>query len=177
MRNIKLATIMIATFSTIFLMSGSSVPEANAGIGLTMTFGGFCILTINSGAAPFGTVTPPANGTANFNFQNDGTGTQVISADVGDSTNGGMQESGSIMILPINIHVNATTAFDLEGEQTMSSTGALTKIADLEPFTSANENNNARPGTITAETDNLQKSATAGAALTGTLTLTGGTCS
>ena len=167
---------MVATFSTIFLMSGYTVPEANAGVALTMTFDTFCVLTINTATANFGAVSPPTNGTATFNFQNDGNGIQVISADVGPDTTGGMQQSGGIMILPSDMFVNSTTAFDLVGEQTMLNTGTPVQIANLQPLSSTDENNIARQGTIKAETNNLQKNPTT-AGLTGTLTLTGGLCS
>jgi len=135
-----------------------------------------CILTVNTVTGTFGSVTPPTPGVATFNFQNDGTATLTVSADVGDSVTGGMQDATAVTILPQDMTVDATTTFDsTPGTATMLNTGTPVSIANLQPLSSADENNNPRVGTITAATTNLQNLPASGT-LTGTLTLTGGAC-
>jgi len=158
-------------FVTYFL--GSPPPPD---IPLTMDLQAGCILTVNTITATFGTVSPPATGIATFSFQNDGTATLAVFADVGDSTTGGMQDSvPEVTILPQDMTVDAGTAFDPVPTATMLNTGFPVLIANLEPLSSANENNNPRVGTITAATNNLQNLPASGT-LTGALTFTGGAC-
>ncbi len=146
------------------------------GVGLAMDLQAGCILTVNSATANFGAVSPPTPGIANFNFQNDGSATLAVSADVGDDVNGGMQDATAVTILPQDMTVDATASFDLTpGTAIMSNAGTPQLIANLQPLSSADEASTARVGTITAATTNLQNLPASGA-LTGTLTLTGGAC-
>ena len=87
-----------------------------------------------------------------------------------------MQDASAVTILPADMTVDATTTFDLTpGTATMSNAATPQLIANLQPLSSADENNNPRVGTITAATTNLQNLPASGT-LTGTLTLTGGAC-
>ncbi len=177
----KLGKVVVLTF-LISSLGMINLPSANAGsppppdIPLTMDLQAGCILTVNSATAAFGAVTPPTPGVATFNFQNDGTATLAVSADVGDSTTGGMQDASAVTILPQDMTVDATTTFDLTpGTAIMSNAGTPVLIANLQPLSSADEASTAKVGTITAATTNLQNLPASGA-LTGTLTLTGGAC-
>ncbi|KKK71619.1 hypothetical protein LCGC14_2912110, partial [marine sediment metagenome] len=155
---------------------GTILFGTSLGIGMTMNLQSGCILTVNTVTATFGTVIPPAPGIATFNFQNDGTATLAVSADVGNSVTGGMQDATAVTILPSDMTVDATTTFDLTpGTAIMSNAATPQLIANLQPLSSADEASNPRVGTITAATTNLQNLPASGA-LTGTLTLTGGAC-
>ena len=163
----------VGTVGTILYGTGIGI---GGGIVFTMNLQAGCILTVNSATAAFGTVTPPATGIATFNFQNDGAGTLAVSADIGNSVTGGMQDATAVTILPSDMTVDATTTFDLTpGTAIMSNAGTPQLIANLQPLSSADEASNPRVGTLTAATTNLQNLPASGA-LTGTLTLTGGAC-
>jgi len=115
-----------------------------------------CGLNVITTSMNLGTVNPGTPGSDTFDFENTGTGTLVVSADVGL----GLGDLGGIHILPIDMDVAGIP---------MSEFGTPIFITNLLPGDPVTK-------TLTANTGNLQNLPVSGTQ-TGVLTLTGSTCS
>ena len=114
-----------------------------------------CGLNVITSSMDLGAPIIGSPGSDTFQFENTGTVTLQVSADIG----AGLGDTGGIHILPIDT--------DVDGTQMIAGTPTfITNLGPINPITS----------TLTVQTDNLQNFPAAGIQ-SGTLTLTGGICS